>query len=57
MKKWLTILLAAGLLLYPFAADAADYGTQSSETQQIPPVAQTLVREGDLQSSWRPNLI
>jgi hypothetical protein len=47
MKKRLTILLAAGLLLYPFAAGAIDNGTQSSETQQIPPVAQTLVREGD----------
>jgi hypothetical protein len=47
MKKRLTIMLAAGLFLYAFAAYATDYGSQSSETQQIPPVAQTLVREGD----------
>jgi hypothetical protein len=47
MKKRLAIMLAAGLFLYPFAAYAADYGSQSSEMQQIPPVAQTLVREGD----------
>jgi hypothetical protein len=47
MKKWLTIMLAAGLFLYPFAAYAIDYGSQSSETQQSPPVAQALVREGD----------
>ena len=47
MKKWLTIIAAAGLLLYPFAAIAADYGSQPSQEQQVPPVAQTLVREGD----------
>jgi hypothetical protein len=47
MKKWLTIITAAGLLLYPFAAIAADYGSQPSQEQQDPPVAQTLVREGD----------
>jgi hypothetical protein len=47
MKKWLAILTAAGLLLYPFAAIAADYGSQPSQEQQVPPVAQTLVREGD----------
>jgi len=47
MKKWLAIMMAAGLFLYPFAAYAIDYGSQSSEMQQIPPVAQTLVREGD----------
>ena len=47
MKKWLTIVTAAGLLLYPFAATAADYGSQPTQTQQAPPVAQTLVREGD----------
>ncbi len=37
----------AGMLLYPFAAGAADYGTLSSGTGSAPPVAQTLVREGD----------
>lgn len=47
MKNLLTILMAAGLLLYPFAALPEDYGSQSSKKQQIPPVAQTLVREGD----------
>ncbi len=47
MKKWLSILTAASLLLYPFATLAADYGSQASQTQQVPPVAQTLVREGD----------
>jgi hypothetical protein len=40
-------MLAAGLLLYPFATFAADYGSQPSQTQQGPPVAQPLVREGD----------
>ncbi len=47
MKKVLSYALAAGLLLYPFAAVAADYGSQSSQTKQAPPVAQPLVREGD----------
>lgn len=47
MRKSLTIFLAAGLLLYPFATFAADYGSQSSSNQQAPPVAQPLVREGD----------
>jgi len=47
MRKWLSIILAAGLLLYPFATFAADYGSQPSQTQQGPPVAQPLVREGD----------
>jgi hypothetical protein len=47
MKKWLSLLTAAGLLLYPFAAIALDYGSQPSQTQEVPPVAQTLVREGD----------
>ncbi len=46
MKKWLSIIMAAGLLLYPFAAFSADYGSQTPQTQ-APPVAQTLVREGD----------
>jgi len=40
-------LTAACLLLDPFAALAADYRSQSSQTQQVPPVAQPLVREGD----------
>src|SRR5512143_277456 len=47
MKRWLAILTAAGLLLFPFAALGADYGSQQSQTQQAPPVAQPLVREGD----------
>ena len=47
MKQWLSILTAAGLLLYPFAGFAQDYGPQTSQRQQVPPVAQTLVREGD----------
>ncbi len=47
MKKWLSILLSAGLLLYPFAGFTQDYGPQTSQRQQAPPVAQTLVREGD----------
>jgi hypothetical protein len=47
MRKSLSIILAAGLLLYPFAAYTTDYGSQTSQTKQVPPVAQTLVREGD----------
>jgi hypothetical protein len=47
MKRWLSIITAAGLLLYPFAALGIDYGSQPSQTQQDPPVAQSLVREGD----------
>ncbi len=47
MRTWLSILLAAGLFLSPFATFAEDYGSQTSQTQQVPPVAQTLVREGD----------
>ncbi len=47
MKRWLSVTLAASLLLYPFATYAADYGSQASQTQQAPPVAQALVREGD----------
>jgi hypothetical protein len=46
MKKLLSIILTASLLLYPFATFAADYGSQPSQTQQVPPVAQALVREG-----------
>jgi hypothetical protein len=47
MKRWLSIVAAACLFLYPFAALSEDYGSQSSQTQQGPPVAQPLVREGD----------
>jgi hypothetical protein len=47
MRKLLSVVVAASLFLYPFAAFAEDYGSQISETQQAPPVAQTLVREGD----------
>ena len=47
MRKWLSIILAAGLLLYPLATFADDYGSQPSQTQQGPPVAQQLVREGE----------
>ncbi len=47
MKKWLSVVLTAGLLLYPFAGFAQYSGPQTSQRQQAPPVAQTLVREGD----------
>src|SRR5512143_163927 len=47
MKKWLSVVLSAGLLLYPFAGFAQDYGPPTAQKQQAPPVAQTLVREGD----------
>ncbi len=47
MSKLLSLILTAGLLVYPFATYAADYGSQSSQNQQVPPVAQPLVREGD----------
>ncbi len=48
MKKSLSILMAAGLIMYPFAAFSEDYGSPTSQPQQqAPPVAQTLVREGD----------
>jgi hypothetical protein len=47
MKKWLSVVLSAGLLLYPFAGFAQDYGPPTPQKQQAPPVAQTLVREGD----------
>ena len=47
MSKLLSIIMAASLLVFPFATFAVDYGSQSSQTQQVPPVAQTLVREGD----------
>ncbi len=56
MSKLLSILLAAGLLLYPFATYAADYGSQPSQNQQVPPVAQTLVREGDFAIKLAPEL-
>lgn len=47
MGKMLAIVLAADLLVFPFAASAADSGSQPAQNQQVPPVAQTLVREGD----------
>ncbi len=48
MRRWLWIISAASLLLYPFAAGAADYGSSiTPSTESTPPVAQTLVREGD----------
>jgi hypothetical protein len=47
MRRWLWIISAAGLLVFPFAAGAADYGSSSQGTASGPPVAQTLVREGD----------
>ncbi len=47
MKQWLSITLVAGLLLYPLATFGTDYRSQTSQTQRTPPVAQTLVREGD----------
>jgi hypothetical protein len=46
MNKLLSMVMTASLLLYPFATFAADYGSQPSQTQQVPPVAQALVREG-----------
>jgi len=45
MKTWLTIIAAASLMLLPVATLAADSGQLSSN--QNPPVAQPLVREGD----------
>jgi hypothetical protein len=45
MRYVLAFFLAAGLLLFPFAAFPTDYGSQTM--RQVPPVAQTLVREGD----------
>jgi len=47
MKKLLVIISAAGLIMFPFAALSEDYRSQPSGKQQTPPVAQTLVREGD----------
>jgi hypothetical protein len=47
MRKWLSMTLAASLLMNPFATYAEDYGSQTSQAQEVPPVAQTLVREGD----------
>ncbi len=47
MKKWLAVVMAASLLLYPFAGFAQDAGPQTTQPQQAPPVAQTLIREGD----------
>ena len=47
MRSMLSFVLAAGLLFSPVVTFAADYGSQSSQTQQVPPVAQPLVREGD----------
>ncbi len=48
MSKMLSMVLAACLLAFPFATFAGtDYGSQSPQTQQSPPVAQPLVREGD----------
>ncbi len=48
MKKWLSVALTANLLLYPFAVlFAQDSGPQTTQGQEAPPVAQTLIREGD----------
>jgi hypothetical protein len=47
MRTSVMILAAAGLLLLPFTASAADSGLQESQTYDVPPVAQPLVREGD----------
>lgn len=44
MKRLLSILTAACLLIFPVATKAAD---TESQTSQVPPVAQALVREGD----------
>ncbi len=45
MKIWLSIIAAASLLLMPVATLAAEPGQSSSN--QNPPIAQPLVREGD----------
>jgi len=45
MKRWLAIVAAAGLLLSPVVARAADPAQASAN--QNPPVEQPLVREGD----------
>jgi len=45
MKRWLSIVAAAGLLLSPVVTRAAD--PDQSSANQNPPVAQALVREGD----------
>ncbi len=55
MRKWLSIVSAACLLLSPFATFAADYESHTS-TDQSPPIAQTLVREGDLAIKLAANL-
>jgi len=47
MRTSLMILAAASLLLFPFVTRAMDNGPQESQTYDIPPVAQPLVREGD----------
>jgi hypothetical protein len=47
MRTSLIILAAASLLLFSFAAGAADNGSQETQTYDVPPVAQSLVREGD----------
>jgi len=47
MRSWLLTITTVGLLLLPFAAGAADYGSSSPSTEALPPVAQPLVREGD----------
>jgi hypothetical protein len=47
MRTSLTIIAAASLLLFPFAARAADRGLLEGQTYDVPPVAQPLVREGD----------
>ena len=47
MGKMLSLVLAAGLLAFPSATYAADYGSPPPDMQQRPPVAQPLVREGD----------
>ena len=47
MRRWLLIISAASMLVYAFAAGAADYGSSSPGAGSSLPVAQTLVREGD----------
>jgi len=47
MRSWLLTISTVGLLLFPFAVGAADYGSSSPDTGTLPPVAQPLVREGD----------
>jgi hypothetical protein len=47
MRTRLWIILAAALVMHPFVARADQQGISSAQAGSNPPVAQTLVREGD----------